>query len=90
MTVRYDRALQCAGKVRYTSRRLARIGRRHSPAAGHLRIYRCGWCDTYHLGHVRPHAIRDAELLELAERDPAAADRMRRADLGLAEEVADG
>lgn len=75
---RYDRSLQCDGKVRYGSRRAARVGRRQGTGTiGHLRIYRCGWCGGYHLGHVRAHALADAELLELAATNPLLAAQLR-------------
>lgn len=73
------RSLQCEGKTRFATRRAARVGRRNAGAhlVEHLRIYLCRYCRGYHLGHVRVHAVADAQLLELAEVDPEAAHRAR-------------
>jgi hypothetical protein len=44
----------CEGKVRYQSRRVARIARSqvHPDDHGHLRVYRCHFGAHYHLGHT--------------------------------------
>jgi len=53
----------CATKTRYPSRRFARKGRRFASGMGqiHLHIYRCPYCDWFHLGHL-PKAITSGLL----------------------------
>lgn len=50
---RVDYVRQCEGKVRHGDRRAARRARQklgHRDAGGHLTIYRCPWCDAFHVG----------------------------------------
>lgn len=47
----------CEGKRRYTTRKYARRARNATPSVGHLSIYRCEFCDFYHLGHM-PDDVR--------------------------------
>lgn len=79
------RGLECRDKVRHVDRRSARAARRRRPDLDRLRVYRCGWCGGYHLGHQDAHraALVNAELLELAEVDPLAVHRARLEALGL-------
>lgn len=67
-TPRVDPGRQCDGKVRHPDRRAARQARQrvgHRDAGGHLTIYRCPWCDTFHLGH----AWSDPYLVDMVARD---------------------
>lgn len=62
-----DPGRQCDGKVRHPDRRAARqarqrVGRRN--ADGHLTIYRCPWCASFHIGH----AWADPYIVDMAER----------------------
>lgn len=69
-TPRVDRARQCDGKVPHADRRAARVARQqigHRDAAGHLTIYRCPWCDRFHVGH----AWSDPYLADMAGRAAA-------------------
>lgn len=66
-TPRVDRARQCDGKVPHEDRRTARRARQklgHRDADGHLTIYRCPWCDRFHIGH----AFADPYLADKAAR----------------------
>lgn len=58
-----DPARQCDGKRRYSTRRGARRARSRTPAGdGHFAIYRCPWCDTFHIGHApNDPAMRDVD-----------------------------
>lgn len=50
---RYNRVGQCEGKMKYVTRDEARVARRRVRGRfGTMRVYRCGWCDYYHLGHA--------------------------------------
>lgn len=58
-------ALQCEGKVGHADRRAARRARNATRGgSGHLSIYRCPWCDRFHIGH----AWIDPYVSELEER----------------------
>lgn len=56
MTIRYRVELQCHGKRRYRHRGDARKAMRRQQTAGNgrggrLTVYRCPWCDWYHIGN---------------------------------------
>lgn len=51
----------CQHKIRYGSRKSARIARKRTPSIGHLSIYRCIYCEFFHLGHLTD-AVRRGEL----------------------------
>lgn len=58
-------SLQCEGKVPHPDRRSARRSRNATRGgAGHLSIYRCPWCDRFHIGH----SWVDPYVTELEER----------------------
>ena len=52
----------CSGKVRYSSRSLAKKARQNlkssGRADGHLQAYACRYCDFWHLGHLSPDVFR--------------------------------
>lgn len=71
-TPKVDRSRQCDGKVRHPDRRAARAARqrvRNLPdgEGTHLTIYRCPWCDAFHVGH----AWADPYLADMAARAAA-------------------
>lgn len=49
------------GKVRFPTRRQARVARRKIPTGDPLSVYRCPECDWFHLGH-RPPRVRNGEV----------------------------
>lgn len=56
---------ECAGKIRYQSRKAAKLairrmrGRDHD---GRLNAYLCSWCLTFwHIGHFHPNARKHAQ-----------------------------
>lgn len=61
MSLPRDRS--CTGKVRFSSRKLARAARRQMQGQGqgregHISPYMCEHCEFWHLGHLSPSVFR--------------------------------
>jgi hypothetical protein len=46
---------ECHEKVRYLTRKAARLAKKQMPGSGHLNAYTCGHCGLWHLGHLNPY-----------------------------------
>ncbi len=58
MTIVYSRESQCAGKRTFRRKAQAKHAARqtmsggtHSEKPGRVVVYRCPWCDLWHVGH---------------------------------------
>lgn len=51
---------ECVGKVRFLTRKAARLARKRMPGNGHLNAYACTRCPFWHLGHWNPHVREHA------------------------------